>query len=125
MKTHTRLGADAIERAEPHADKPVEFLTIAKQITRWHHERWDGSGYPDGLQREEIPVSARVMALADVFDALISPRVYKSALPLEHARDAIAAGRGTHFDPDLVDAFLAHFDEFRAIAEQYHDGLGA
>ena len=72
MKTHARLGSDAIEQAERDIEQPVEFLSPAKEIARWHHENWDGSGYPDGLAGEAIPVSARLMALADVFDALIS-----------------------------------------------------
>lgn len=121
MKTHARMGCEAIERAERDAEKPVEFLVLAKEITRWHHERWDGGGYPDGLAGEAIPISARLMALADVFDALTTWRIYKPRLPLETARDMIAAERGSHFDPDVVDAFLDIFDEFRAIAERYAD----
>ena len=123
MKTHAKIGADAIEQAERDADKPVEFLTLAKEIAHWHHEKWDGSGYPDGLSDDAIPISARLMAIADVFDALISPRVYKPPMPYEQARDVIRAGRGSHFDPDLVDAFLADFEAFRAIAESHSDPL--
>lgn len=122
MKTHARLGFDAIEKAEADADEPVAFLLLAKEIARWHHEKWNGSGYPDGLAGDAIPISARFMALADVFDAIISPRVYKAAMPLEHAHDIIAGERGKHFDPDVVDAFLASFAEFVAIAEHYRDG---
>jgi putative two-component system response regulator len=99
----------------------VEFLTLAKEIALWHHERWDGSGYPDGLAGDAIPISARLMALADVFDALVFRRVYKPALPFEQARETIAAGRGGQFDPDVVDAFLARYGEFVAIAERYSD----
>jgi putative two-component system response regulator len=116
MKTHARLGAEAIERAERDIAQPVEFLGLAKEIARWHHERWDGNGYPDGLGGDAIPVSARLMALADVFDALISPRVYKSPLPFDAARDIIAAGREQQFDPNATDAFLAHFEAFKSIA---------
>jgi putative two-component system response regulator len=116
MKTHSRLGAEAIERAEQDIEQPVEFLALAKEIAHWHHERWDGSGYPDSLGGEAIPVSSRLMALADVFDALISPRVYKSPMSFDAARDIIAAGRGSQFDPDVDDAFLAHFDAFKSIA---------
>lgn len=121
MKTHTVIGAEAIERAEVDVSAPVPFLTFAKEIARWHQEKWDGSGYPDGLAGEAIPISARLMALADVFDALTSPRVYKPAFPFEQAREIIAAGRGQHFDPDMTDAFLAHFDQFVAIAQRYRD----
>jgi len=119
MKTHARLGSEAIEQAERDAIKPVVFLAIAKEIAHWHHEKWDGSGYPDGLAGDAIPVPARLMALADVFDALISRRVYKPPMPYEQAREIIVGDRGRHFDPDVVDAFLAVYDEFVAIAERY------
>ncbi|HPE71694.1 MAG TPA: two-component system response regulator [Candidatus Competibacteraceae bacterium] len=121
MKTHAQLGSAAIEQAERDTEKPVEFLALAKQITRWHHEKWDGSGYPDGLTGDAIPFSARLMTLADVFDALISRRVYKPAMPFAQARAIIAAGRGSQFDPDVVEAFLAIFEQFQAIAECYSD----
>ncbi len=121
MKTHAAIGGEAMAQAERDAAKPVEFLSLAKEIARSHHERWDGSGYPDGLQGEAIPLSARIMAVADVFDALISPRVYKKAMPHAQARDIIAAGRGLHFDPDVADAFLGVFDRLSAIAHQYSD----
>jgi len=122
MKTHSRIGSDAIEQAETDAEQPVAFLVLAKEIAHWHHEKWDGSGYPDALAGDAIPVSARLMALADVFDALISVRVYKPAMPYAEAREIIVAGRGKHFDPDVTDAFLGGFDEFVAIAERYRDG---
>ncbi len=121
MKTHARLGSDAIESAEADVDKPVAFLMLAKEIAHWHHEKWDGSGYPDGLIGDSIPVAARLMALADVFDALISQRVYKPAMPIDEARTIIAAGGGRHFDPDISDAFLAGFDDFVTIAGHYSD----
>jgi putative two-component system response regulator len=121
MKTHTRLGGEAIEKAERDAEQPVEFLAIAKQIAYSHHERWDGTGYPDGLAGEAIPLAARLMALADVFDALVTPRVYKPASAWTHARSIIHAERGRHFDPEITDVFLAHFDEFCRIAERYID----
>ncbi len=121
MKTHAKLGSDAIEQAERDAEKPVEFLVLAKEIARWHHEKWDGSGYPDQLKGDAIPISARLMALADVFDALISPRVYKAAFPFSQARVIIVERRGRHFDPDVADAFLEVFDEFVDIAERYGD----
>lgn len=121
MRTHAKLGSDAIERAEQDIEMPLPFLALAKEIAHWHHEKWDGSGYPSGLAGEAIPVSARLMALADVFDALISVRVYKPAMPYEVARDIIASERGQHFDPDVTDAFLAGFDDFTAIAKRYLD----
>ncbi len=121
MKTHARLGSDAIERAERDIAQPVEFLTLAKEIARWHHERWDGQGYPDGLAEDMIPISARLMTLADVFDALISKRVYKEAMPIQEALEIITAERGRAFDPDVTDAFLEAFDEFTAIAGQHRD----
>ncbi|MBI4985435.1 MAG: response regulator [Rhodocyclales bacterium] len=121
MKTHAQLGSDAIGLAEQDIDQPVEFLALAKEIARWHHERWDGGGYPDGLVGEAIPVSARLMALADVFDALISPRVYKPPLPAAEARAIIAAERGRQFDPDVTDAFLDHFAAFVAIADMHRE----
>jgi putative two-component system response regulator len=121
MRTHAKLGSDAIEQAETDAEQPVVFLTLAKEIAHWHHEKWDGSGYPDGLAGDAIPIAARLMAVADVFDALISPRVYKPALPFAEAREIIAAARGTHFDPDVADVFIAGFDEFVAIAERYRE----
>ena len=121
MQTHARLGAEAIEHAEEDAERPVPFLAIAKEIARHHHERWDGSGYPDRLAGEAIPIAARLMALADVFDALISRRVYKDPVSLDGAREMICAGRGTHFDPDVVDAFLADLPQFADIASRYGD----
>ncbi len=123
MKTHAKRGSDAIERAEQDAERSVEFLTLAKEIAHWHHEKWDGTGYPDGLAGEAIPVAARLMAVADVFDAIISPRVYKPPMPMEQARDIIAEERGRHFDPEIVDAFLADFDAFRAVARRYEDSV--
>lgn len=116
MKTHTLLGSAAITLAERDINTSVDFLTHAKEIVRWHHERWNGSGYPDGLSGEKIPVAARLMALADVFDALISKRVYKEAYPFSEVRKIIASERGRQFDPDITDVFLTHCNEFEAIA---------
>nr|WP_051443051.1 HD domain-containing phosphohydrolase [Curvibacter gracilis] len=140
MKTHAAIGAqaleEAIERARelqptptpcgPAPDTPdsrpsLDFLETALQIAASHHEKWDGSGYPAGLQGDAIPLPARLMALADVFDALISRRPYKPPLPMDTTRQIITEGRGSHFDPDIVDAFLARFDEFKTIAEHYAD----
>lgn len=123
MKTHAKLGSDAIEQAERDIETPLEFLVLAKEIAHWHHEKWDGSGYPDGLAGDNIPIAARLMAVADVFDALISQRVYKIAMSYSEARDIIEAGRDKHFDPDIVDAFVAGFDDFVAIAENHRDSV--
>ena len=89
MKTHAQRGSEAIEQAERDAEQPVEFLTLAKEIAHYHHEKWDGSGYPEGLAGDAIPIPARLMALADVFDALISRRVYKPPLPFSEALSLI------------------------------------
>ncbi|BAE50644.1 Response regulator containing a CheY-like receiver domain and an HD-GYP domain [Paramagnetospirillum magneticum AMB-1] len=121
MKTHTTLGREAIEHAEHSLGTKVEFLTTAKEIAFGHQEKWDGSGYPQGLAGDDIPLSARLMAVADVYDALISRRVYKEGMPHEKAVEIIVQGRGQHFDPDIVDAFLAIQDEFRAIADEHSD----
>lgn len=119
MRAHARKGAEAIALAQQDAGQPVPILEMARIIACWHHERWDGSGYPDGLAGREIPLPARLMAVADVFDALISPRVYKRALSLEQARIIIAEGRGRHFEPDLVDVFLSDFDKFCEIFTRF------
>jgi putative two-component system response regulator len=121
MKTHAKLGADAIERAVADTHQPMKFLTYARQIALHHHERWDGSGYPDGLAGDAIPLAARLMAVADVFDAMISRRVYKQAMPFERVRDEMAAQRGAHFDPDLLDAFIEGFDDYCEIARRFAD----
>ena len=121
MKTHAQIGADAISRAESDVAHPVAFLQLAKQIARSHHERWDGSGYPDGLAGEAIPLPARLMALADVYDALISRRVYKPAFSQELACSMILVERGRQFDPAVVDAFADGVAEFQAIAGRYAD----
>ncbi|TAN52824.1 MAG: two-component system response regulator [Methylococcaceae bacterium] len=119
MKTHTTLGRDAITHAERALGIQVEFLTTAKEIARSHQEKWDGSGYPQGLAGDAIPLAARLMALADVYDALISQRVYKESMPHEQAARIIQEGKGSHFDPDIVDAFVDIQEEFQAIARRY------
>lgn len=121
MKTHTTLGRDAIAHAEQQLGMDVDFLHLAKQIAYGHQEKWDGSGYPEGLAGEAIPVSARLMAVADVYDALISRRVYKEGMPHEKAVGIIREGRGSHFDPDVCDAFMANQDVFREIAARFAD----
>jgi putative two-component system response regulator len=121
MKTHSDIGSFAIEQVEADAERPVAFLQCAKLIIRHHHEKWDGSGYPDGLAGDAIPIAARLMALADVFDALISRRPYKEPFTPEAAERVIREGRAIHFDPDVTDAFLARVAEFRNVASRYAD----
>ncbi|MBL8339151.1 MAG: two-component system response regulator [Rhodoferax sp.] len=121
MKTHSDIGSMAIDQVEADAERPVAFLQCAKLIIRHHHEKWDGSGYPDGLAGTAIPIPARLMALADVFDALISRRPYKEPFSLDDAVKMIQGGRGTHFDPAVVDAFEVRIAEFIAVARRYAD----
>ena len=121
MKTHTTLGHDAIVHAEIALGTHVDFLSFAKSIALSHQEKWDGSGYPHGLSGDAIPIPARLMAVADVYDALISRRVYKEGMPHEKAVQIMFEGRGTHFDADMFDAFVEIQDEFRAIAQRFAD----
>ena len=121
MQRHPLLGLQAIEHAEQSLGTSVDFLRVAKEIAYGHHEKWDGSGYPQGLVGEAIPLSARLMAVADVYDALISRRVYKEGMPHQQAAEIIAQGRGSHFDPDVVDAFFQIEQTFVAIAQRYLD----
>lgn len=121
MKTHTTLGRDAIENAQQRVGVRLPLLETAKEIALSHQEKWDGSGYPEGLAGDAIPLSARLMAVADVYDALISRRVYKEPMLHEQASKIIIAGRGQHFDPDIADAFIALEAEFCAIASRFSD----
>ncbi len=123
MQTHAALGAEAIEHAlrDSGAEGDPGFLRYAVQIARSHHERWDGGGYPEGLAGTAIPLPARLMALADVFDALTCRRVYKTAWSHEQARALILAERGRHFDPDVVDAFEACYADFCRVARRFAD----
>lgn len=133
MKQHATIGAEAIDKAIEQAlagadDAAVDqapgafgFLNVAREIAVGHHEKWDGSGYPAGLAGDAIPVSARLMALADVFDALMSRRVYKPPMTLENATNIIVEGRGKHFDPDVVDAYLACREQFAEISARFPD----
>lgn len=121
MKTHTTLGRDAILNAEQQLGIEMPFLNYAKEIAYSHQEKWDGSGYPEGLSGDDIPISARLMAVADVYDALISRRVYKSGMSHEKAVAIMIEGRGTHFDPDILDAFLELQDAFQMVAKAYSD----
>ncbi len=121
MKKHTVYGKDTITAAEKELTAPELFLEIARDIAYSHHEKWDGSGYPEGISGTNIPIPARLMALADVYDALINKRVYKNAIPHQEAMDIILAGRGAHFDPNVVDAFVRIKDKFASIAEFYSE----
>ncbi|BDT68159.1 putative cyclic di-GMP phosphodiesterase [Comamonadaceae bacterium OS-1] len=124
MKTHTTLGHAALVHAEEEEGHEMPFLRYAKEITLCHQEKWDGTGYPMGLHGDAIPISARLMALADVYDALISKRVYKRAFTHEEASAIILKGRGSHFDPDIVDAFKIIEAQFRTIAIDFADDDG-
>ncbi|MDF1790499.1 MAG: two-component system response regulator [Thalassobaculaceae bacterium] len=122
MKTHTTLGYEAIRSAERSINNSdITFLRFAREIALSHHERWDGKGYPHGLAGEAIPLSGRIMAISDVYDALTSKRVYKPAYPHDAAVAEIEGGRGTQFDPDLVDAFLKVSDGFLEISQSFKD----
>lgn len=110
MKLHTVYGARMI-RDTIRRDMDENFYEMAYHIALSHHERYDGKGYPQGLRGEEIPLEARIMALVDVYDALVSARVYKPALPKKKALAIIREGRGTQFDPDLTDIFLAFMEK--------------
>jgi putative two-component system response regulator len=109
MKRHTIIGAEIL------ANSKSQILTIAGQIALTHHERWNGSGYPCGLTGDAIPMSGRIVALADTFDVLTSKRSYKDPFPIDHATEVIRNEKGKHFDPDVVDAFLACLDKICAI----------
>ncbi|MDR1311175.1 MAG: response regulator [Burkholderiaceae bacterium] len=116
MKYHTTFGAEVIERIKKRMDQEEAFLEYARVFALSHHEKWDGSGYPAGLAGEEIPLQGRLMAIADVYDALISERPYKKPMSHEMATQIIAEGRGTHFDPKLVDLFLSIAHQFAQVA---------
>lgn len=117
MRHHTVLGARAIQRAIDRMEVPT-FLDVVKNMTLSHHERWDGTGYPYGLRESAIPLSARIMAVADVYDALISERPYKKPMSHEQAVAVISAGRGRQFDPAIVDVFLEVHERFAEIARK-------
>lgn len=132
MKEHSRIGGDSIALAMqrvrdadrstyPNNGTPLAFLEVARQIARSHHERWDGEGYPDRLAGEDIPLAARIMALADVYDALTSKRVYKESYAPQAAFAIIESERAQHFDPALVDVFIELHEEFSDIAQRFAD----
>lgn len=115
MKTHATIGAEII------IDRPSDLLQMARRIALTHHEKWDGSGYPNGLKGEEIPIEGRIAAVCDVFDALTSERPYKKAWPVEKAVALLTESAGTHFDPALVDAFLGILPDVVALRQEYDD----
>jgi len=115
MKKHTVIGAEILRGSD------AEFIRLAEVIALTHHEKWDGSGYPRGLRGSKIPLAGRIAAIADVFDALTSVRPYKEPLPVEKSLEIIKQSRGSHFDPDGVDAFLAVKDEILSIIDRYKD----
>ena len=121
MKLHAVYGRDTIMLAERHVGGGNSFLMFAREIAHSHQEKWDGSGYPERLAGEQIPLSARLMAVADVYDALISRRAWKAAFSHQQALDIMRKGRGSHFDPDVLDAFLDIADQFATIAHEFRD----
>ncbi len=120
MKTHTTRGAETLDAALAQYPS-ARYLRLARDIAASHHEWYDGSGYPRGLKGEAIPLCGRIVALADAYDALTSRRVYKDAFSHEKARATLVKGRGTHFDPDLIDAFLASEDRFISVGQTLCD----
>lgn len=122
MMKHTIHGRDAIRSAENKLGEN-SFLRLAKEIAYTHHEKWDGSGYPEGLAGERIPVSGRLMAIADVYDALVTRRIYKGPYSHQAAVEIISRDRGTYFDPDMVEAFLEIEESFRKVAFDYADSV--
>ncbi len=120
MKTHATVGAEALRAVSLECPDNL-FVAIGIEIAESHHEKWDGSGYPHGLSGEDIPLAGRILALGDVYDALTSKRCYKDAFTHEKSRDIILEGRGKHFDPDVVDAFLATEEEFVSVRKRIAD----
>ena len=120
MKTHTTAGKHIMEKAI-NTVKGENYLKEARNMAAYHHEWWDGNGYPEGLKGQVIPLSARVMAVADVFDALTSKRIYKEAMPFEEAIDIIKQESGTHFDPKCVEVFAEAEEEIRLVLRRYQE----
>ena len=109
MKTHTVIGAEMLEQLGIYQDEPL--VKIAHQICRWHHERYDGKGYPGGVKGTDIPLLGRILAVCDSFDAMVSRRAYKDALSVEYAIGELEKGKGTQFDPDVAEAFIELIEE--------------
>lgn len=125
MKRHAEYGRDVLIQAENELGDSVSFLRYAREIAYGHHEKWDGTGYPQGLGGNAIPLSARIMAVADVYDALISKRVYKAAMSHRQAVECIMQGRGSHFDPFIIDLLMDVIDKFQVIAAGFSDEVGS
>ena len=121
MKTHTNLGRDVLNSAKQKDARNTHVLDAAIQIAGGHHECWDGSGYPLGLKGPEIPLAARLMSLADTYDALVNERVYKGKWSHEEACSEITRLKGVRFDPRVVEAFIQEKDNFLRISEMYGD----
>lgn len=121
MQTHAQRGYEMLKQAGHQMGECGRFLAVAMEIAGGHHEKWDGSGYPKGLKGNNIPISARLMALADVYDALLDTRPYKKPMTMEQTIRIILDGKGTHFDPEVVDAFLTLQDDFARIAKMWVD----
>ncbi|WP_117194116.1 HD-GYP domain-containing protein [Rhizobium terrae] len=121
MKTHAELGRAAIATAERYMGSTTPFLSLAKEIAHTHHEKWNGTGYPRGLSGEDIPIGGRIMAIADVYDALVSERIYKPAMPHQQAVEIILKEAGQHFDPGLVDVFAKIAPRFEEIHRDFAD----
>jgi len=122
MQTHSLLGKHIINNAIRSYEEN-DFFIMARNIAEYHHEKWDGTGYPERLSANKIPLESRFMAIADVYDALVSKRVYKEPFPHEKSIAIMIDGRGKHFDPILLDAFVEIQDEFRVVAETYRDNI--
>ncbi len=120
MKQHSVIGGNTLEAAA-QAYPEAQYLTMAREIALTHHERYDGKGYPRGLEGEEIPICGRITAVADVYDALTSRRVYKPKFDHQRAREMILEGRGTQFDPDVLDAFLRREEQFISVSQRFED----
>jgi HD-GYP domain-containing protein (c-di-GMP phosphodiesterase class II) len=121
MQTHAALGENVLNAAKLNDNQHAKVLDVAIQIAGSHHENWDGSGYPRGLKKEEIPLAARIMALADMYDALVSERVYKRKWTHEEACEEIIKNKGKRFDPAIVEAFIHEKPYFNEIANCYSD----
>lgn len=121
MKTHPRRGHEMLRTAGGYMGEQGDFLVMAMEIALSHHEKWDGSGYPDSLSGEQIPLSARLMAVADVFDALMTNRPYKTQMTCEQAYKIVAESSGSHFDPQIVDIFMNVQDECQRVASMWGD----
>lgn len=121
MKSHAELGRAAIATAERYMGTATPFLNVAREIAHTHHEKWNGTGYPQGLRGEDIPIGGRIMAIADAYDALVSERIYKPAMSHEEAVDIIVRDAGTHFDPGLVAVFARIAPRFKEIHSQFTD----